>query len=245
MKKWYSLLLALVMMLGCFAYAEGVDYTGTWMLTGMIEDGILMGSEAITRFGKDLKVILNDNGTAIISFRGEKNTGFWFVTKKGLAIYDSGATVEAIYRNDMLIMSQNGNTLMLTREGATPAIAAPAAHAVLSGVDPAAFEGHWLLTSVIMMGAENTAEDMEVCMELLLEQGWALMGTADNIGIVSYIVNEAEGIGTVCTLVGKDKVTGESAEAMKLSMLDDGRLVWKTKVNGVEWEGYFTKQVAE
>lgn len=250
MKKILSLLLALAMMLGCFAFAEGVDYTGTWVLTGAEASGVQMGPDMLAMLGMDMTMVLNADGSVALSMMGMEETGTWVATENGIAITDATETVEAIYQDEKLLMNQDGVTMMLTREGAAPALNAEAAPTVLAGVDPAAFEGSWLLTTASVMGMEMNVEDMGVYMGLVLSQGQALFATTDeNGGIVteqiSYTVNEVEGVGTVCTLVGQDQTTGEIVEVLALNLLNDGRLVWKLNMEGMVVEYFFTAQAAE
>lgn len=53
MKKFLSLLLAAMMLLGCVAFAEDVNYVGTWMLTGAMASGIQMGPSMLALVGLD------------------------------------------------------------------------------------------------------------------------------------------------------------------------------------------------
>lgn len=250
MKKLLSMLLALAMLLGCVAFGEGVDYTGTWVLTGAEASGVQMGPSMLEMIGMDMTMILNADGTVTLTMMGLEESGTWVATENGVAITDATETLEAIYQNDMLLMEQAGALMMLTREGAAPAIAEEEGPAVLSGVDPAAFEGQWLLTTATVMGMEMSVDSLGVYMALVLSDGSALFGTTDENGElvteeVSYTVTEVEGAGTVCTIIGQDETTGEVVEVLALNMLDDGRLLWSLDMDGMVVEYYFTKQVEE
>ena len=250
MKKILSLLLALAMMLGCVAFAEGVDYVGTWVLTGAETDGVQMGPSTLAAVGMDMKVVVNADGTVTLSMMGMEEGGTWAATENGIAITDSTETVEIAYQNEMLLMDQSGVTMMLTREGAAPAIVEAEGPTALAGVDPVAFEGQWLLTTANFMGVEMSAETVGVYMALVLSQGQALFATNDENGEIvtdqmSYVVTEVEGVGTVCSIADQDETTGETMEVLALNLLDDGRLVWRMELEGMVMEYYFTKQVAE
>ena len=250
MKKILSLLLALAMMLGCVAFAEGVDYVGTWVLTGAETDGVQMGPSTLAAVGMDMKVVVNADGTVTLSMMGMEEGGTWAATENGIAITDSTETVEIAYQNEMLLMNQSGVTMMLTREGAAPAIVEAEGPTALAGVDPVAFEGQWLLTTANFMGVEMSAETVGVYMALVLSQGQALFATNDENGEIvtdqmSYVVTEVEGVGTVCSIADQDETTGETMEVLALNLLDDGRLVWRMELEGMVMEYYFTKQVAE
>lgn len=250
MKKILSLLLALAMMLGCVAFAEGVDYVGTWVLTGAESDGVQMGPSTLAAIGMDMKVVVNADGTVTLSMMGMEEGGTWAATEKGIAITDSTETVEIAYQNEMLLMDQSGVTMMLTREGAAPAIVEAEGATALAGVDPVAFEGQWLLTTANVMGMEMPVDGLGLYMALVLSQGDALFATTDDNGEivteqVSYTVAEVDGVGTVCTIIGQDSTTGEIVEVLDLKMLSDGRLNWSLDMDGLIVEYYFTKQVAE
>lgn len=250
MKKILSLLLALAMMLGCVAFAEGVDYVGTWVLTGAESDGVQMGPSTLAAIGMDMKVVVNADGTVTLSMMGMEEGGTWAATENGIAITDSTETVEIAYQNEMLLMNQSGVNMMLTREGAAPAIAEAEGATALAGVDPAAFEGQWLLTTANVMGMEMPVDGLGLYMALVLSQGDALFATTDDNGEivteqVSYTVAEVDGVGTVCTIIGQDSATGEIVEVLDLKMLSDGRLNWSLDMDGLIVEYYFTKQVAE
>lgn len=212
MKKILSLLLALAMMLGCVAFAEGVDYVGTWVLTGAESDGVQMGPSTLAAIGMDMKVVVNADGTVTLSMMGMEEGGTWAATENGIAITDSTETVEIAYQNEMLLMNQSGVNMMLTREGAAPAIAEAEGATALAGVDPAAFEGQWLLTTANVMGMEMPVDGLGLYMALVLSQGDALFATTDDNGeIVSekcvYIVKESEN-GTVVELyTGRENET--------------------------------------
>lgn len=250
MKKILSLMLALAMMLGCVAFAEGVDYVGTWVLTGAESDGVQMGPSTLAAIGMDMKVVVNADGTVTLSMMGMEEGGTWAATENGIAITDSTETVEIAYQNEMLLMNQSGVNMMLTREGAAPAIVEAEGATALAGVDPAAFEGQWLLTTANVMGMEMPVDGLGLYMALVLSQGDALFATTDDNGEivteqVSYTVAEVEGVGTVCTIIGQDSATGEIVEVLDLKMLSDGRLNWSLDMDGLIVEYYFTKQVAE
>ena len=250
MKKILSLLLALAMMLGCVAFAEGVDYVGTWVLTGAESDGVQMGPSTLAAVGMDMKVVVNADGTVTLSMMGMEESGTWAATENGIAITDSTETVEIAYQNEMLLMDQSGVTMMLTREGAATAIVEAEGPTALAGVDPVAFEGQWLLTTANVMGMEMPVDGLGLYMALVLSQGDALFATTDDNGEivteqVSYTVAEVDGMGTVCTIIGQDSATGEIVEVLDLKMLSDGRLNWSLDMDGLIVEYYFTKQVAE
>ena len=141
MKKLLSLLLALAMLLGCTAFAEGVDYTGTWVLTGAESAGMQMGPETLAMFGLEMTMTFHADGTMSVTTMGMEETGTWVATATGIAMTDDTETIEIPYQNEMLLIDDQGTVLMFTREGAAPAVAEATGPVALSGVPAEAFEG--------------------------------------------------------------------------------------------------------
>ncbi len=243
MKKLLSLLLALAMLLGCTAFAEGVDYTGTWVLTGAEYEGVQMGPSALAAIGLDMTMVLAADGTLTLTTMGMEEAGTWVATETGIAITDEAETLDVLYQNDMLVLEESGSLMMLTREGAAPAIAEATGPVALAGVAPEAFEGQWLMTHVSFMGMELTAEDMGIYMALVLTEGAGLLGTTDENGEaiaenITYTISEVEGVGTMIEIA-----SAQAAEesVLSLCMAEDGTLY-------LEESGmfmFFTKQVEE
>lgn len=239
MKKLLSLLLALAMLLGCTALAESVDYTGNWVLTGAEAEGVQMGPDMLAMFGLSMTATVNADGTAVLMMNEEAENGTWTLTETGLAITDgTGVTMDVVYQDEMMIIAQDGMKLMLTREGAAPAVAAKEAAAVLAGVDPAAFEGAWVLTSANFLGMDMPAEAMGLYMELVLAGGSGTFVTTEEEGEmisvpVSYAVNEVEGVGTVMSVNMIDEESGAEEELLALTMMSDGTLCFAIEEEGL------------
>jgi hypothetical protein len=149
----------------------------------------------------------------------------------------------------MLVTEQAGAKMMLTREGAAPAIVEAAEAAVLTGVPAEAFEGKWELATAVVFGMELTADDMGTYLNLDLKAGAGIYTESDAAGEalelpVTYTVTEAE-TGTVLALLYQDATMAEPVELLRLNMLDDGRLVCVMNVDGMEVSYYFVPVVEE
>lgn len=245
MKKLLSLLLSVAMLLGCVAFAEGVDYTGTWVLTGAEADGVQMGPSTLALVGMDMKVTLNADGTAVLSAMGMEDAGTWVVTETGVSLTDASDVTNVMnYRDDMLVMEDAGAVMMFTREGAAPAIAESTGPVAQANVDPAAFEGQWLLTKVNMLGMEMPADAMGMYMAFVFADGTGILGdnstedgSIQTVNVV-YTVEEIEGTGTALN-VALEGAADE--EPLYLFMAEEGYLF-------VSEEGVymvFEKQVEE
>lgn len=240
MKKLLSVLLALAMLLSCCAFAEAIDYTGTWVLTGAEAGGVTMGPDTLALFGLETTVVFNADGTMTMSAMDVTETGTWEATETGVRMIDPEETIEAVYNDGVLSFEAAGSVMMLTREGAAPAIAEAAAVAALTAVAPEAFEGQWLLTSASVFGVELTAEDLGMYMAFVLQGGAGIYGTTDEAGElislpVTYTLTESEA-GTFIAIVVED-----DPAPLMLYMADENTLY-------AEEEGvymYFTRVVEE
>lgn len=237
MKKLLSLLLALAMLLGCTAFAEGVDYTGTWVLTGAEAQGMQMGPSMLAMIGLNQSMTLNADGTLVMitevpgSERLEE-AGTWTVTETGIALVDDVQTLEAVYQNEMLVINEeaSGAVMMFTREGAAPAVAEAAEPVAQANVDAKEFEGQWLLTGVSMMGMNFSAEEFGMYMAFVLSEGKGIMGTneSEDGSIVTmeivYTVEEEEGVGTALSILPVLEEGAEEEEPMVLYLSQMGEL---------------------
>ena len=142
MKKLFSLLLTLAMLLGCVAGAEvAVDYVGTWVLTSLETGGMTIDMTMLAQRGMDMTMTLNEDGTMFTKTMGVTENGTWVVTETGIAITDDEETIELTYENDALRMEDEGAAMLLTREGAAPVAA-----------EEISFPGTWVLMGLEMNG---------------------------------------------------------------------------------------------
>lgn len=253
MKKLLSLLVAVTMLLGCMAFAEAVDYTGTWVLTGAETSGIAMGPASLALMGMDSTTLkIQADGTVIMSMFGlVEEAGTWTLTEGGIIINDGATDQQVTYQDEILYMVQDDEVMMFTREGAAPAIddSLPAV-VMLANVAPEVFEGKWALTSATVFGIEFSAEDLGLSMVLELSDGKCLFSGTDELGEqtveeLTYTVAEADGVGTILTIGQVDETTGEMVQVMALNLLEDGRLYMSMDAEGLTLEYFFTSQVEE
>lgn len=227
MKKLLSVLLALAMLLGCVALAEGVDYTGVWVLTGAESMGMQMGPSTLAAVGLDMTMTLNADGTMVVSTMGVEEAGTWAPTDSGIAMTDEEETIHVPYQDGVLMIEDQGTLLMFTREGAAPAVAEAAGYAALAGVPAEAFEGQWLMSSISMMGMDLPADQLGMYMALVLVEGAGIVGTNDTedgsvvTAAVTYTVEEVANEGTVLSVYAVEDPEGEP---MKLYMADENTL---------------------
>lgn len=251
MKKLISLLLALAMMLGCMAFAEGVDYTGVWVLTGIDASDYMIGPTALAKLGmNDVTLTIHADGTSVLALGASPETYPWTQSEDGIVLNVDGDMQHLIYHLDVLYFVQDDDMLMFTREGATPAIDDAFPAAVLAQVDPAAFEGKWLLTSKTISSIALQAEEMDAYMALELFDGKCLYTYVEENGEkftteMIYTVEEVEGVGTVATVETLDETTGETTEFLALNMLENGWLYSAVDSDGMKADCFYTRQAEE
>lgn len=243
MKKLLSMLMALMLLMGCAAAETAVDYTGNWLLSSMEVGGMKLDVNQLSAVMPDMdmsgvKIQLNADGTAMLALPDEEpENGTWSETAGVVTITDgTGATIEAVYQDEMLVLGMEGMRMTFAREGAVPAATAEAA-TVLSGVAPAAFEKQWMLTTAKTMGIEFPAAQLGAAMIFTLSEGVGILGMAQDgqpvYAEISYNVYEQEGVGTVLDLTAVNPETGESNVLLSLNMLSDNTLTFSTEVDGM------------
>lgn len=244
MKKLLSVLLALAMLLGCTAFAEGVDYVGLWTMTGMEAEGVTMDPLML---GLEMTMTLDADGTCTLTALGTSETGTWAATETGIAVTDEEGVVDAFVLIDGALVAEQDGAKVIFTYGEAVASEGPA---VLSGVPMEAFEGQWMLTSVSMFGINMSAEDIGAYMAFVLSDGAGIYAETGDDGEllqldVTYNVIEGLGAGTVLELIYTDETITEPIVLLSMNMLEDGSLYAAEDMDGLVVEFYFAHPVEE
>lgn len=222
------MLMALAMLLGSVAMAATVDYTGTWVMTGLEFDGIRFGPNALVYMELNMELILNADGTMEIDSSLGYQSGTWRLSTTGIFINPGDGETQLTYADGVLTMAVDGEQYMFTREGAAPAVDdTPKPVTILSGVQPSAFEGTWLMSEVQTYGVIVSPSDIGLEMTLVLSGGQCVLtmrcdGDTD-VDTLTYTVTE-ESTCTVLTIAGAGKYISGNARDSRLNLLADGRL---------------------
>lgn len=219
MKKLLAMLLALAMMLGCVAFGEGVDYTGTWVMTGLETPERTMDMTLLNQLGIGMTMTLNADGTMYTDTMGVKEEGTWAVTETGIAITDDEETVEITYKDEVLCIEEDGAAMLLTREGAAPAVAPAQADPNAASFD---YVGVWVLSGVEMFGIKMDPSVAGVWGDIALyEDGACILTMMDETQEGTWAVTEtgitttdAQGIVDAYQLVNGELVAEQ--DGMKL-----------------------------
>lgn len=146
-KKITALLLSLLM-LTALVSAQAADFTGTWYLVSIVNNGI-----AINPAGSmmDITMNLNADGTATASMAGEEDSpGTWSVDSDTLTVtVDEEPLQFTMNENGQLLAEYEGGQMFFGREPAVPDFV-PAAEIAADSI--AAFDGTWTITSVDIYG---------------------------------------------------------------------------------------------
>ena len=145
--------------------------------------------------------------------------------------------MEFTYVDNMLVAEAEDSQMMLTRQGAAPAIGAAAQAGVLTGVPAEDFQGKWELTTANIFGMDLTAADMGTFMTFDLAEGKGVYTESDASGEsvqveITYTVTDPEGEPTLLTLLYQDASMAEPAELLAMNMLE-GVVVIVAFVEGV------------
>lgn len=226
MKKMISLLLALLLMLGCTALAEEtVDYTGYWLLTGVEVKGTPADPALL---GVSAYMELYDDGTCLLVAMEAATDGTWAVTDTGITTTDETGVVDTYtYVDGALVCEQDGNKLIFTPESYTMP---------LNGLTMADFEGDWVFTYVETGNTSYTAEEIGVAMTLSIHAGKGVhtMIFADEpeAGAMVYtgecLLEEVLDFGTVLYIFYVDESGQQDGSGVALLKFDNEELVWYT-----------------
>lgn len=150
MKKFFSLLLALSMLLVCGASAEAVDLTGNWYAD---------------LFGMSMDLTLNADGTYTMVFMEEAEDGIWAQTETGISIDNGEVIMSYDAEANTLNMDMEGMAVIFTREAVAAFVPAEArTDATLEE-----YAGTWNATMVSVMGMTVSPEEMGIGMGAVIE----------------------------------------------------------------------------
>lgn len=247
MRRLFSVLLALVMLLGSAAMAATVDYTGTWVLTGIAGNGVQFGPNALEDFAISMEMTLFADGTMTFTASEDSQTGIWRASATGIFINLGDGENQMTYADGVLTLEADGEQAMFTREGAAPAIDdTPKQLVFQSNVKPSAFEGTWTATEVQMFGARVDPAQIGLELTMALSGGQCVLTIAyygdAQTATRPYTVQEVQGVGTVLTIAGGGQILPGSSTDSQLNLLSDGRLYLNENVDGEQIECFFTRQ---
>lgn len=223
MKKLLSLLLALMMLCGCAAFAETADYVGYWVMTGVEMSGVQVDPAML---GLSAYMELYDDGTCLMVMMDEGQYGTWVATGNGIETTDADGVVDPFTLVDgALVIEEEGSKLIFTQEAYTMP---------LTGLTAADFEGEWTFSYLEINGAVYAAEEVGMAMNLSIKDGKGVHTASytDETGEVTETYNgvceteELPDFGTAMYFLYTDEAGNPTDMGLALLMFDNGELVW-------------------
>lgn len=222
MKKLLCMLLAAMMLLGCVAFAEAVDYVGEWILTGAEMDGLPL--EVTIQDS----LVLYEDGTCTMTRMGQKVT--WKASSDGVVLTDEiGDSLSYVLVDGKLVSELDGMKYTYSRAA--------------GAVD---YAGMWTLTGAEMAGTpiDLSLIGLEMTMDLradgtctLTTMGEAEEGvwTADASGAV---VTDSYGDAQILVMVdGKLEATQDGMKIIFSRTGDAAFFVGKWVMTGMVANG--------
>ena len=231
MKKILSLVLALLMMLGCTALAE--DLTGAWYSN---------------LFGMSVTMTLNADGTYGMDLMDETQTGVWVL--EGETLYmDKGTDMEITLTYDAaavtLTMDVEGMVCVFGREATEAFVPAePKADAAIEE-----FAGQWEAANVYFMDMLVPTEFAEMGMTMKIENT-SINAAIDLMGDVETFEAEgkfADGVLSLVVPATLDEAGNELTRELvfPIKVLQDGTLSFEMDMLGMPIIFYLNPAVAE
>lgn len=213
MKKLFSLLLALCMMLACCASAEAVDMTGVWYADLM---------------GMTMTLTLNADNTYTMDMMGEADDGTWAQTETGVLIDDEMPMVYNAEANT-LVMDMEGMELVFGREAAAAFVAAEAR----TDATVEEFAGCWLADKIGFMGMTMSTTDIgmglafainDTTVTMYMMEGEQSFDEAETVDL------QAEFADGALTIVMPAESEESAPQSFVIKLLTDGTLACETSV---------------
>ena len=244
MKKILSLLVALMMFVGCTAMAETAT---TWYLKTVEGQGMSMDAASI---GMEMSFTLNADGTgtAHVNLGGEADDTTCTWTEEGNTVtitVEGDPQVFTYDENGNLVAEVEGMKMILSSEA--PVIESYVAAAPKADVTVADFDGTWNCTLAETSGIQLPMDQLGMAMTIVLENGAGSMvivqqdgtSTQGNVsGALKEIVQEDGFAYSVLSLTPE----GETG-SLDLIMHEDGKVSYLEPNSGVTF--YFDLQVEE
>ena len=222
MKRFLSLLLVLMMLLGGAAFAEAVDYVGYWVATSAEVAGKTIEP---AKLGLNAYMELYEDGTCLIVMMGNNEDGTWAATETGIDVESDGTVVSFVLVDGALVLDMEGDKLIYTRDVYT---------LPLSGLTAADFEGEWTFTYVELGNEVYYADEIGTTMTLSIKEdkGVHVITRTDETGEVTDCfegvceLEEIPDLGTVMYFLYTDEAGNLTGSGLGLLMFDNGELVW-------------------
>ena len=169
MKKLLAVLLGMLLLLGVAA-AETADVTGTWYLNEISAEGVSVNPVSV---GMDMSITINADGTALVTLNGEDTDGSWAMEDGKVVVTMEGDPQAFTPEDGKLVAEEAGAKMILEREKADLVVFTPGEAKADATMDD--YNGTWNAFLVDMMGMQMTLEEMGLTMQVVVENGKAVV----------------------------------------------------------------------
>lgn len=231
MKKLFSILLTLVLALSAmsFAAAEAADIAGTWYLNQAEAEGIALDPAML---GLDMTLILNADGSCVLSMMGDSEQTSWAVSGSQITIGSGAETITALLEGENLVIVQDEVKLIFGKEKTQTETYVPGA--VRTDATAEDFKGTWSVWMCDMMGMQVPVASLGMGMTIIID--------GDTVTIIENEGDETDTeYGTVIYENGKAIVDANTDDEIALHMLEDGSLAIIEEEDGMTVSLYFEK----
>lgn len=230
MKKFAAVMLALLLCLGV-ALAEDAGVTGTWYLNELAAEGITMSPASV---GMNLVMVLNADNTATMEGLSEPEVGTWAMEEGKTLVTLDGEPMAFVLEEGNLVADNNGLKMIFGREKVEAVVFTPGEAKADATMDD--YNGTWNAFLVDMMGMQMTLEEMGLTMQVIVENGKAVVleGMGDEMVSSEADAEVKEGL-LLLMLDGMD--TGSALQYLDGDMLEMTQPV----VEGMSMSVYFER----
>ena len=230
MKKLLAVLLGMLLLLGVAA-AETADVTGTWYLNEISAEGVSVNPVSV---GMDMSITINADGTALVTLNGEDTDSSWAMEDGKVVVTMEGDPQAFTPEDGKLVAEESGAKMILEREKAEVVVFTPGEAKADATMDD--YNGTWNAFLVDMMGMQMTLEEMGLTMQVVVENGKAVVleGMGDEMVSSEADAEVKDGL-LLLMLDGMD--TGSALQYLEGDMLEMTQPV----VEGMSMSVYFER----
>lgn len=227
MKKLTAMLLALLLaaILCPAAVAEEAGCEGVWTLTGVEMNGMQLPPSILEL---SMTLTLNSEGAYTLSTANNTETGTWAAVNSTIVTTTADGS-QTLYScaGETLVCEDEGIRLLLTREGAAPAVPPrdEADAARRTGLALSDFNGSWQLTHALAKDTMLSTDALGFTLQLDLADGQCAYTYAEGSNTLQMELTctlaELE-TGSTLTAV----TTDADQDALTFTLTENGTLIW-------------------
>ena len=231
MKKFISLLLAVLMLLAAVPAGAEATPAGTWYLIEISASGITVQPATL---GMSMVLALNEDGTAKVTTTFGEDTdesdGTWAFEGNQVTVTQSEGSITLTLEEDRLILAQEEGSMIFSKD---PEAAASVPEIMpVEAENEEAYLGTWTLAQGKLNGILLPGEALGIQASIIIEPGIATIDyNGDKYSSPTQFVD------------GKLQCTDDDGTITVMVMNDNGQISITVTANGAEVVMYFAKTV--